>query len=312
MKHNQNIKHLLSSICSDFVEYKNIKFFRHPLYQDYFFNHNNIKCVVKQYSDDIWKEIPVNIHKKEGKEILTITSKYHTHPGRMGVHSRLILETRGLPDKNVVCSHKNDLVTDNNINNLMWMTQKENMCLSGINHEICKNIYILSKNKDMFPENWDNIETKNIIFYKDKKYIKIPSNDFIQNGLICLDGTHILDEDYNEKYPRRDHKGYFSYRVSRASQVIRMHQLMAWAKYYFFPSTKELQVLHINDLSTDNRYENIIIGTHRENMGMRTFNYNVYKELRIIYSENKEIIKKALDMLSIKHKEFLISHNISF
>jgi hypothetical protein len=101
----------------------------------------------------------------------------------------------------------------------------------------------------------------------------------------------------------------FTVRISNKFKTIYVHRLQAYQKYKNEMFFKGIEVRHKNGNSLDNTPNNILIGTHSDNMMDRT------KEDRILNASNptynhKEIIKDRTEN-KLTYKELMIKYNIS-
>jgi len=62
--------------------------------------------------------------------------------------------------------------------------------------------------------------------------------------------------------------GYYVFNIKYlgSRMNIKVHRLLGYQKYGQLLENKELEIRHLNGISTDNSYDNIGIGTHSQNM----------------------------------------------
>lgn len=94
-----------------------------------------------------------------------------------------------------------------------------------------------------------------ILLAIDKGYVSLPSGDVIGPSGKTLKGGLVGD-------------GYlaFTFRDGKEFVQIAFHQLAAYVKYGNRSLEDKILVRHFNGIKTDNSHENILIGTHSQNM----------------------------------------------
>lgn len=115
---------------------------------------------------------------------------------------------------------------------------------------------------------------------------------------------------YNKQLFTNNMNGYFflCVRINTEKSInIAVHRLQAFQKFGEEIFKEKIEVRHLNGNSTDNSYDNIVIGSHYENM------MDIPKEKRILNSSNpiychKSIIEDRKNGLT--YKELCIKYNI--
>jgi len=303
------------------IMYNSIYFKEHPIYKGYFFNKNNIKIIIKKY-DSFFISLNINLNKIEKKEIITVTTSEHRIVKTV---SSLILETfNGLKsNKKDVCIHYDDNQLNNEINNLSWSSQNYNTKIFGINTELNKLIVLKICEKFKFlinelkiPEKYylknnQKIPKNKIFLFNNEQFLKISG---FYKLYISIDGNKIYD-DFNKKYLNITiHKSLVCKRYPRCvyhGKSYNVHYFMALTKYNEYKYDKNTCILHINDIKSDNSYNNIIIGSHALNMKDRSENYKELKQIRILlkqkfYNEYKLILEEIYNEFDDAYKKYFI------
>lgn len=130
-------------------------------------------------------------------------------------------------------------------------------------------------------------------------------------------GNSVINKNGN-KLKLRDIEGYLSFavRIQNNAMYIKVHRLVAYFKYGNKIFNEGTEVRHKNSNKYDNSFENILIGTHSENM------LDTDKEERIkraIHASNKtrrftdeEIIDIRKDReKGLSYKQLCIKYNTS-
>lgn len=115
---------------------------------------------------------------------------------------------------------------------------------------------------------------------------------------VCLDGSIVTPKRTNKT--RISTSGYPVFYVrskNRAEQVL-VHRLQAYQKYGDKMFEKGIEVRHSNGVRTDNSWDNILIGTHSDNM------MDIPKHIRIAKAVHASSFNKKH-----KHEDIIDFHN---
>lgn len=297
-------------LSENMILYNNIKFKHHPIYTNYYFNSENIKIIIKKELND-FLIIKSSLYRRSSHDIVEQLSIYNTEIKKNYNVSKLILETfKSHPNhgENLWCNHFNDMPEDNNIKNLFFANHDINVKTMGLNCKINKNLYELIKYNILNEPkpNYSNIP--NIMTINGIDCIKV-NHPEMTNVFISIDGKYVFkNNEIKKEYAR--YQGPSNYRkVWLIKTDINIHHLMGWARYgYINLKETNTRFLHVNDISEDCSYFNIVLGNDVENGISQSQNTEKYKNIRRMlikdYSnEYPDLLNKAIDMLHPDYKK---------
>lgn len=291
------------------VLYNNIMYFLHPIYKKYYGNSANINNIIYKTNNEYFLLYPKTLKRDKYRTQISCDVKniILNQTTKTINTSRFLLDIfKFQPSKEEnECAHFDDLPENNDISNLLFLSRSDNNKLMGINCSINKNLYILLEHKLINDYNLKtSVETNNV------KCLKV-NHPYMNNVYISCDGTTVFENNIMKNIYTRYHGPNNYKKVWINKTDINVHHLMGWAKYgYINLKVDNKRFLHVNDISTDCSYNNIILGTDKDNGISQKENTLKYKEFRrnlkqtISESEYENLINRAVNMLPPKYKEF--------
>ena len=180
-----------------------------------------------------------------------------------------------------VVNHKNENKLDNNLDNLEYISYRENTMYSMTSSR--------TKNTNMF-----NLEDfKDIPSYTN--YMVSKKGEVYSKSIKRLSCVTTLPNGYKKIKLKADDKKY---------KDIYVHVIVAMTYLNYIPSNNKIVVNHINGKKGDNNLENLEIITQKENMlhSIKINNHKIFRrsvyyidehETKIIYTSAKEASKKT-------------------
>lgn len=274
----------IETISNEYIKYNDNVYKSHPIHKNYYFSYTGTNIVIYKSKNKYF------LHKVRKLKTGKMTTRIHTGKNKRlcSLLGKFVLETYKGINKGKLAGHFDDINENNNITNLIWLTDEENRKLYSINNILCKLIYY-------------NLNQNSI----DKSLIKILSKVY-DNVYITKDGNNVfLNEKKLNVYSEYRYNILYKCVTINKKQYF-VHTLMAIAKYGEID--KPNVVRHINDISWDNSFDNIEIGDIANNIKHKSLNYKKYKNFRrnlmkSDYEKYKIILDYCVKLLPDKFKE---------